>query len=95
MLFKECANHGSDALVNLCETADSFYKRGYAFGSTGNISVRVGDRVWSTPTGKSLKGLNPRHLACVGLDGLSRPPASTSSSAARASGRSRPSRSKN
>jgi ribulose-5-phosphate 4-epimerase/fuculose-1-phosphate aldolase len=57
------------ALENLCETADSFYRRGYAFGSTGNISVRVGERVWITPTGKSLKGLNPGQLACVGLDG--------------------------
>ena len=60
-----------DALANLCETADSFYQRGYAFGSTGNISVRVGDRVWITPTGKPLKGLSPGRLACVGLDGAS------------------------
>ena len=60
-----------DALVNLCETAESFYQRGYAFGSTGNISVRVGDRVWITPTGKSLKGLNPGDLALVSLDGES------------------------
>ena len=60
-----------DALVNLCETAESFYRRGYAFGSTGNISVRVGEQVWITPTGKSLKGLNPGHLALVSLDGES------------------------
>ncbi len=46
-----------DALLeNLCETAESFYRRGYAFGSTGNVSVRAGERVWITPTGKSLKG---------------------------------------
>ena len=60
-----------DALLNLCETAESFYRRGYAFGSTGNISVRVGEQVWITPTGKSLKGLNPGHLALVSLDGES------------------------
>ncbi|HWS87923.1 MAG TPA: aldolase [Pyrinomonadaceae bacterium] len=60
-----------DALVNLCETAESFHRRGYAFGSTGNISVRVGEQVWITPTGKSLKGLNPGHLALVSLDGES------------------------
>ncbi len=60
-----------DALANLCETAESFYQRGYAFGSTGNISVRVGGRVWITPTGKSLKGLNPGHLALLSLDGES------------------------
>ncbi|HEX8338155.1 MAG TPA: aldolase [Pyrinomonadaceae bacterium] len=58
-------------LENLCEVADSFYQRGYAFGSTGNISVRAGGRVWITPTGKSLKGLRPGQLACVGLDGAS------------------------
>ena len=58
-------------LENLCEVADSFYQRGYAFGSTGNISVRAGGRVWITPTGKSLKGLRPEQLACVGLDGAS------------------------
>lgn len=61
-----------DALLDtLCETADSFYQRGYAFGSTGNISVRAGERVWITPTGKSLKGLQPGQLACVALDGKS------------------------
>jgi L-fuculose-phosphate aldolase len=58
-------------LENLCETADSFYQRGYAFGSTGNISVRAGGRVWITPTGKSLKGLRPGRLACVSLEGES------------------------
>ena len=61
-----------DALLeSLCEIADSFYQRGYAFGSTGNISVRAGDKVWVTPTGKSLKGLSPPRLACVNLDGES------------------------
>jgi ribulose-5-phosphate 4-epimerase/fuculose-1-phosphate aldolase len=61
-----------DALLeNLCETADSFYQRGYAFGSAGNISVRAGERVWITPTGKSLKGLRPEQLACVSPAGES------------------------
>lgn len=61
-----------DALLEqLCATAESFYERGYAFGSTGNISVRAGGRVWITPTGKSLKGLKPDHLACVNLSGES------------------------
>ena len=59
------------ALENLCEAAESFYGRGYAFGSTGNLSVRVGGRVWITPTGKSLKGLRPEQLACVSTDGES------------------------
>ena len=58
-------------LEELCATAESLYERGYAFGSTGNVSVRAGERVWITPTGKSLKGLNPGHLALVSLDGES------------------------
>jgi 3-dehydro-4-phosphotetronate decarboxylase len=57
------------ALEHLCEVAESLYLRGYAFGSTGNISVREGGRVWITPTGVSLKGLNPERLACVSLVG--------------------------
>lgn len=56
-------------LEELCEVADSFHRRGYAFGSTGNISVRVGRQVWITPTGRSLKGLTPDKLACVDLQG--------------------------
>ena len=58
-------------LENLCEMAASFYDRGYAFGSTGNLSVRIGDEVWITPTGASLKGLAPEHLACVDIEGQS------------------------
>jgi ribulose-5-phosphate 4-epimerase/fuculose-1-phosphate aldolase len=60
-----------DALENLCEVADSFYRRGYAFGSTGNISVRAEEQVWITPTGKSLGGLKPGQLARVDLRGVS------------------------
>jgi ribulose-5-phosphate 4-epimerase/fuculose-1-phosphate aldolase len=60
----------NDALLEeLCEAADSFYRRGYAYGSTGNLSVRVGDEVWITPTGRPLKGLTPAGLARIGLDG--------------------------
>jgi ribulose-5-phosphate 4-epimerase/fuculose-1-phosphate aldolase len=58
-------------LENLCEVADSFYQRGYAFGSTGNISVRLGEQVWITPTGKSLRGLKPDQLACIDVQGTS------------------------
>ncbi|HEX8139196.1 MAG TPA: aldolase [Pyrinomonadaceae bacterium] len=62
----------NSALENLCEVADSFYLRGYAFGSTGNLSVREGSEVWITPTGKSLRGLTPDRLACIDLQGASR-----------------------
>ena len=56
-------------LDHLCEAGGSFYDRGYAFGSTGNLSVRIGDQIWITPTGRPLKGLTPEQLACVDLDG--------------------------
>jgi ribulose-5-phosphate 4-epimerase/fuculose-1-phosphate aldolase len=59
-------------LQQMCEMADSFYRRGYAFGSTGNLSVRVEDQIWITPTGQSLKGLTVNQLACLDLDGASR-----------------------
>lgn len=53
----------------LCELAASFFSRGLAFGSTGNLSVRVGDTVWITPTGKSLRHLEPDSLARVSMTG--------------------------
>ncbi|HVF28290.1 MAG TPA: class II aldolase/adducin family protein [Pyrinomonadaceae bacterium] len=59
------------ALEQLCETASSFYERGYSFGSTGNLSVRIGDEIWITPTGKSLKNLTPERLACIDIEGKS------------------------
>ena len=58
-------------LKHLCEVGARFYNRGYAFGSTGNLSVRIGDQIWITPTGQPLKGLTPEQLAGVDLDGKS------------------------
>lgn len=59
-------------LERLCEVADSFYERGYAHGSTGNLSVRVGADIWLTPTGQPLKDLTPAQLACLDMAGASR-----------------------
>jgi hypothetical protein len=59
-------------LERLCAMADSLYERGYAHGSTGNLSVRVGDAIWLTPTGQPLKGLTPARLACIDLTSTSR-----------------------
>ncbi|MFN3322704.1 MAG: class II aldolase/adducin family protein [Bryobacteraceae bacterium] len=56
-------------LEHLCEAGQSFFDRGYAFGSTGNLSVRIGSSIWVTPTGKPLKGLRPDLLAEIDLDG--------------------------
>jgi ribulose-5-phosphate 4-epimerase/fuculose-1-phosphate aldolase len=54
-------------LERLCETAASFYQRGLAFGSTGNLSLRIGDQVWVSPTGRSLKDLRPGEIAALDL----------------------------
>jgi ribulose-5-phosphate 4-epimerase/fuculose-1-phosphate aldolase len=56
-------------LEQLCDVADNLFERGYAHGSTGNLSVRVGEEVWVTPTGKPLRGLTPGALACLGING--------------------------
>jgi ribulose-5-phosphate 4-epimerase/fuculose-1-phosphate aldolase len=54
-------------LESLCATAASFYARSLAFGSTGNLSFVEDERVWVTPTGRSLKDLQPEEIACVHL----------------------------
>lgn len=59
------------ALQDLCDLAESFFLRGYAFGSTGNLSIRAGEQVWITPTGVSLRKLMPAQLACVDSEGRS------------------------
>jgi len=59
----------SSVLDQLCDSANVFFQRGLAFGSTGNLSVRIGDSVWITPTGQPLRGLTPDKLAEITLDG--------------------------
>jgi ribulose-5-phosphate 4-epimerase/fuculose-1-phosphate aldolase len=56
-------------LEQLCDVANSLFERGYAHGSTGNISARVGAEVWVTPTGQPLRGLRPYGLARLNADG--------------------------
>lgn len=58
-----------ELLQGLCEAAASFYARGYAFGSTGNLSIRCGDQIWISPTGASLRVLTPDALACIDIHG--------------------------
>jgi ribulose-5-phosphate 4-epimerase/fuculose-1-phosphate aldolase len=58
-----------ELLEQMCHTAQSFFDRGYAFGSTGNLSVRIDDAVWITPTGLPLDGLTPAKLAQISMDG--------------------------
>jgi ribulose-5-phosphate 4-epimerase/fuculose-1-phosphate aldolase len=59
----------NDLLEQLCSVARSFHDRGYAFGSTGNLSLRIGDDFWITPTGESLRDVTPERLACIDANG--------------------------
>ena len=56
-------------LEQLCDVANGLYERGYAHGSTGNVSARVGSEVWVTPTGQPLRGLSPDALARLDMGG--------------------------
>lgn len=47
----------------------SLYDRGYAHGSTGNLSVRVDDCVLITPTGSSLGRLDPASISRIDASG--------------------------
>jgi ribulose-5-phosphate 4-epimerase/fuculose-1-phosphate aldolase len=47
----------------------SLHDRGYAHGSSGNLSVRVPDGILVTPTGSSLGRLDPARIAKVAPDG--------------------------
>ena len=47
----------------------SLYDRGYAHGSSGNLSARVDDGILVTPTGSSLGRLDPARIAKVAADG--------------------------
>ena len=59
----------NELLEQLCSVARSFHDRGYAFGSTGNLSIRIGDEFWITPTGESLRDVTPERLACIDATG--------------------------
>jgi 3-dehydro-4-phosphotetronate decarboxylase len=49
----------------------SLYDRGYAHGSSGNLSVRVDGGILVTPTGSSLGRLDPARIAKVAPNGTS------------------------
>jgi ribulose-5-phosphate 4-epimerase/fuculose-1-phosphate aldolase len=53
----------------LVAIARSLYLRGYTFGTAGNLSVRIGDRVIISPTNSSFGELSEDGLAEVRLDG--------------------------
>jgi ribulose-5-phosphate 4-epimerase/fuculose-1-phosphate aldolase len=47
----------------------ALYNRGLTPGRTGNLSVRVGDKIMITPTNACLGRLDPERLAITSLDG--------------------------
>lgn len=53
----------------LAERGRSLHVRGYAHGSSGNLSVRIDDAVLITPTGSSLGRLDPGRIAKLAFDG--------------------------
>jgi ribulose-5-phosphate 4-epimerase/fuculose-1-phosphate aldolase len=54
----------------LVERGRSLFDRGYAHGSSGNLSVRVDDGILVTPTGSSLGRLDPARIAKVDANGV-------------------------
>src|SRR5947209_2487983 len=56
-------------ITDLVRAARSLFARGYSFGTAGNLSIRIDDRVYSTPTGSSFETVEPAHIAACTLDG--------------------------
>ncbi len=59
-------NQARDAIA---DTARSLYQRGLTHGSTGNISVRIGDAWLITPTGSSFGSLDPARISRLDAGG--------------------------
>ena len=59
----------SRAREAIATTARSLFDRGLTHGSTGNISVRLGDRLLVTPTGSSFGSLDPARISLIDADG--------------------------
>jgi len=53
----------------MCEYGASLFERGLTAGSSGNISVRIGNEILITPTNSSLGRLDSGRISKVRLDG--------------------------
>lgn len=53
----------------LVRVARSLFNRGYSFGTAGNLSVRIGDVVYATPTGSSFETVRPEEISVCTLGG--------------------------
>jgi methylthioribulose-1-phosphate dehydratase len=66
------SNSGSEPgseIDALCATARWCYARGWAAATSGNFSIRAGERIWITPSGLDKGTLAPGHLIEVDMDG--------------------------
>jgi 3-dehydro-4-phosphotetronate decarboxylase len=59
----------ADPVTALVDLAARVAAAGISPGSSGNISIRVGDRVLASGTGSELGRFGPEHVAEVSLDG--------------------------
>lgn len=53
----------------ICEIGRRMYNRGYVAGNDGNISIRVDDGIWATPTSVSKGFMEPEMLVKLDLNG--------------------------
>lgn len=60
-----------EAARALAEAARSLFRRGYSFGTAGNVSMRAGERVLVSPTNSSFEDLTEDSMAVVDLAGNS------------------------
>jgi len=59
----------SEARAELIVAARSLFARSLTHGSTGNLSVRLGERIIVTPTGSSLGTVQEHELSVIDLSG--------------------------
>lgn len=57
---------------DLAACARSLFRRGYSFGTAGNLSARSGDALLVSPTNSSFEDLEEDSFAVIGFDGARR-----------------------
>src|SRR4051812_20265422 len=67
----EVSNSSEELAINeLIDVSRSMFNRGYSFGTAGNVGILVGETVFATTTGASLRSLerdrSPRCAAGAG-----------------------------
>ena len=62
-------NFMSASKEGFCQACHLLYERRLVTGSGGNLSLRVGGKVYLTPTGCSLRDMSPDMVVTVDMDG--------------------------